>query len=175
MLTTGRACIRQVLIVAMVAPAIVIAAMTRHLSKDKKLQQRLRSDSSLIPAAVEEFVRLYTPYRGFSRTAVCPVSISGQQILPEEPIAMTYAAANRDPNQFKDPEKFILNRENIHTHLGFGRGKHRCAGMVFGRMLLRVFLQVLLRQTKDLDMDGEPEYARLPEVGIIGCPVRFTV
>jgi cytochrome P450 len=169
------ACIRQVLIVAMVAPAIIIAAMTRHLCQDKELQQRLRGDPSLIPAAVEEFVRLYTPYRGFSRTSVCPVTISGQEIKPKEPIAMTYAAANRDPAHFKDPDKFILNRENIHTHLGFGRGKHRCAGMVFGRTMLRVFLQVLFRQTEDLDMNGEPEYARLPEVGMIGCPVRFTV
>jgi cytochrome P450 len=158
----------------MVAPAIIIAAMTRHLCRDKELQQRLRGDPSLIPAAVEEFVRLYTPYRGFSRTAVCPVTIHGQNINPEEPIAMTYAAANRDPAQFKDPDKFILNRENIQTHIGFGRGKHRCVGMVFGRMMLRVFLQVLFRQTEDFNMNGDPEYARLPEVGMIGCPVRFT-
>ena len=159
----------------MVAPAIVIAAMTRHLANDKDLQKQLRNDPSLIPAAIEEFVRLYTPYRGFARTAVCPVTISGQDIPPREPIALTYAAANRDPKQFPDPDKFILHRENINTHLGFGRGKHRCAGMVFARMMLRVFLQTMFNHTTDFDMDGPPDFARLPELGMIGCPVRFKV
>jgi hypothetical protein len=41
----------------------------------------------------------------------------------------TYSAANRDPEQFPEPDKFILNRDNITSHLGFGRGRHRCAGM----------------------------------------------
>jgi cytochrome P450 len=47
---------------------------------------------------------------------------------------MTYAAANRDPEVFENPNSFILNRENISSHLGFGRGRHRCAGMPLARM-----------------------------------------
>jgi cytochrome P450 len=161
------------LIVAMVAPPIVMSAITKHLSEDKKLQQELREDESLIPAALEEFIRMYTPYRGFSRTAVCPMSISGQLVPEKEPITVTYAAANRDPTQFENPNEFIMGRENIATHLGFGRGRHRCAGMPLARMMLKIFLEVLLRNTKDFDIDGELEFARLPELGIISCPVKF--
>jgi cytochrome P450 len=47
---------------------------------------------------------------------------------------MTYAAANRDPEVFEEPDAFILNRENIKLHLGFGKGRHRCAGMPLARM-----------------------------------------
>ncbi|KAJ5812200.1 hypothetical protein N7474_008501 [Penicillium riverlandense] len=77
-------CIRQILIVAMVAPSIVIAAMTKHLSEDKELQNQLRNDRSLIPAAIEEFIRLYVPYRGFARTAIHDVEISATRVPQDE-------------------------------------------------------------------------------------------
>src|ERR1700761_3376493 len=167
--------VRQALIVAMIAPSLIMGAITRHLSTHKDLQQQLRADNSLLPAAVEEFIRLYTPYRGFARTAIHDVTFSGQLIPADEPLTLTYASANRDPDQFPNPEEFILDRENINTHLGFGRGKHRCAGMPLARLALKKYLEVLLRRTKDFEMDGEPEYARLPEIGLIGCPMRFEV
>ena len=83
-LTTPSGCIRQILIVAMVAPSIIISSMTNHLSKDKELQNRLRNDNKLLPAAIEEFIRLYVPYRGFSRTALHEVEISGTKVPPDE-------------------------------------------------------------------------------------------
>jgi cytochrome P450 len=134
LLTRSRACLRQSLVVGMVAPPLLIGAICNHLSKDQELQTQLRSDLSLIPAATEEFIRLYTPYRGFSRTASRTVSLHGRDIHPGEPITVSYAAANRDPSVFSDPDKFILNRENLTSHLGFGRGRHRCAGMPLARM-----------------------------------------
>lgn len=118
----------------MVAPPLIIGAICNHLSKDTGLQSRLRSDLSLIPAAAEEFIRLYTPYRGFCRTASKTVSLHGREIHLGEPITVSYAAANRDPSVFPEPDKFILNRENLTSHLGFGRGRHRCAGMPLARM-----------------------------------------
>lgn len=175
MLMSTSGCIRQSLIVAMVAPSILMGAICKHLSEDKELQNQLRNDESLLPAAIEEFVRMYTPYRGFSRTATHPVTLSGQEILAEEPMTLTYAAANRDPAQFQDPEKFILNRENITTHVGFGKGKHRCAGMILARLMMQTFLKTLLMSTTDFDIGGELEFARLPEVGIISCPLDFKV
>lgn len=157
----------------MVAPSIVIAAICKHLAEHKDLQAQLRNDPSLLPAAIEEFVRLYTPYRGFARTSICPVTLSGTEVPEKEPITVIYAAANRDPTHFAEPEKFVMNRDNIHTHLGFGRGRHRCAGMALARMMLKVVLQTLLENTTDFEIDGEPEFARLPELGMIGCPMKF--
>lgn len=134
MLEKCRAALRQSLVVGMVAPPLIIGAICNHLSKDQDLQEQLRSDMSLIPAAAEEFIRLYTPYRGFCRTASKTVSIHNREIKPGEPITVSYAAANRDPSVFLDPDQFILKRENLTSHLGFGKGRHRCAGMPLARM-----------------------------------------
>jgi cytochrome P450 len=157
----------------MVAPPILISAICNHLSKDKELQNLLREQPDLQTAAIEEFIRLYTPYRGFARTAIHPVEISGQVIQPDDQMTMTYAAGNRDPAVFPDPDKFILNRPNITSHLGFGRGRHRCAGMPLARLILKIFLRTMLRKTKDWEVAGELQYARLPEIGIIGCPLKL--
>jgi cytochrome P450 len=62
----------------MIAPTIVIGSISKHLAEDKELQQRLRENPEEIPAAVEEFIRLYVPYRSFSRTVSEPVEICGQ-------------------------------------------------------------------------------------------------
>ncbi|KAL4898079.1 cytochrome P450 [Aspergillus ambiguus] len=126
--------LRQSLVVGMVAPPILFGDICNHLSEDKKLQAELRSNPSLIPGAIEEFVRLYVPYRGFCRTPSRDITLHDRVILRGEPIIMTYAAANRDPTVFESPDTFILNRPNIMSHLGFGRGRHRCAGMPLARM-----------------------------------------
>lgn len=65
---------------------IFIGMSAKHLSGDKELQKKLRENPDLIPAAVEELVRLYTPYRSFARSAAHPVEISGQWVQPGEPL-----------------------------------------------------------------------------------------
>ncbi|CAI4212790.1 unnamed protein product [Parascedosporium putredinis] len=166
-------CLRQSLVVGVVAPPILIGSICKHLSEDKALQQQLRNDESLIPAAMEEFLRLYSPYRGFARTASKDVTVQGQTIKPAEPITVTYASANRDPEVFDNPDEFILHRLNIAAHMAFGRGRHRCAGMPLARIVVQTALRVILRNTTDFEVDGPLEFARMPEMGIISCPLKF--
>jgi cytochrome P450 len=168
-----RDALRQCLVVGMVAPPILFGNIAAHLSRDKALQEDLRANPSKIPAAVEEFVRLYVPYRGFSRTAAQPVDLHRRRIHPGEPITMTYAAANRDPTVFQDPHDFNLGRENASKHLGFGRGRHRCAGMPLARLALQLGLKAMLEGCRDWEVDGEFQYAKMPEMGIVSCPVRI--
>ena len=166
--------LRQSLVVGMVAPPIIFGSIVMHLSKDPDLQRHLREDPSLMSAAVEEFVRLYSPYRGFARTASRPITLHGRCIEPGEPITLTYASANRDPEKFEDPDQFRIDRDNIAEHLGFGRGRHRCAGMPLARLGLRVAIEVLLESTSSIEVTGEPRPARMPEVGYVSVPVRLT-
>lgn len=77
----------------MVAPSIVIAGMTKHLCEDKELQNKLRNDRSLLPSAIEEFIRLYVPYRGFSRTALHDVEISGYKVPKDEVCHIIFSTA----------------------------------------------------------------------------------
>ncbi|KAF2108086.1 cytochrome P450 [Lophiotrema nucula] len=97
--------LRQCLVVGMVTPPILFANIAAHLARDKALQQQLREEPRLIPSAVEEFVRLYVPYCGFCRTASHSIPLHDRKMNPGEPITMTYAAANRDPEVFADPNE----------------------------------------------------------------------
>jgi cytochrome P450 len=121
----------------MVAPPIMIGGICHHLSKDQELQQRLRQNPELIPAAIEEFVRLFSPYRGFARTVSKEIDLHGQKIKPGVPVTLTYCSANRDPSVFQDPHEFILHRPNIAMHMGFGRGRHRCVGQPLAKLYVR--------------------------------------
>lgn len=167
--------VRQVLVVGIIAPTVMIGSICVHLSRNQDLQSQLRADPSLIPAAVEEYLRLYTPYRGFARTANKEVQIRGQTICPGEPIALVYASANRDEEVFENPDEFILDRPNINRHLAFGMGPHACAGSALARVELRVALEELLARTRRFNLAGEIKPTRFPEIGALNAPLRFEV
>ena len=166
-------CVRQVLVVGLVAPPILLGSIAVHLSRDAALQRQLRADPALIPDAVEEFLRLYTPYRGFARSAREAVELHGRTIQPGEPIALVYASANRDEAVFPDADQFRLRRPNIRQHLAFGRGPHMCAGIALARQELRIALEELLRQTRHFEVCGDLKMSGMPEVGPISVPLRL--
>jgi cytochrome P450 len=165
--------VRQVLVVGMIAPMVMIGSITVHLCRDPNLQNKLRQEPQLIPDALEEFLRLYTPYRGFARTAVEDVLIGGRRIPAGEPIALVYASANRDDSVFPNGAEFELHRPNLGMHLAFGRGPHNCPGAGLGRLELRVALEELLARTQSFELDGEIVPTRFPEIGAMSVPVRL--
>ncbi|QJU59063.1 cytochrome P450 [Sphingomonas sp. AP4-R1] len=165
--------IRQVLVVGLIAPSVVIGAIAVHLARHPDLADRLRAEPDLMPAAIEEFLRLYTPYRGFARTAKCPVTIKGRHIPADEPIALVYASANRDEDVFEDAESFRLDRPNMKDSLAFGRGPHMCVGAALARLELQVAVEELLKAAPGFTLDGEPKPTRFPEIGALSVPIRF--
>jgi cytochrome P450 len=165
--------IRQVLVVGLMAPPPLFGAICVHLIRHPDLQDYLRAHPERIPAAVEEFLRLYSPYRGFARTTTQPVEIHGRVIPEDAPVTMVYASGNRDERVFDDPDTFKFDRPNIRQHLAFGRGAHQCAGAGLVRLEMRLFLEELLARTTGLALDGELEMTRLPELGPTSTPVRF--
>ena len=165
--------VRQVLVVGIVAPMVMMGSIGLHLARHPELHEQLRSDLSLLPAAVEEFLRLYTPYRGFARTAREDTQIGGCPVAAGEAIALTYASANRDERLFPDPHTFILDRPHISEHLAFGRGPHFCAGAHLARLELRVALEELLTSTRRIEVAGEVAWCPYPEIGPYCLPVRL--
>lgn len=165
--------IRQVLVVGIIAPTLVVGSIAVHLARHPELQRQLRQEPELMPAAVEEFLRLYTPYRGFARTANRDVQFQGRVIQEGEPIALLFASANRDETVFSDPERFVLDRPNISNHLAFGMGPHVCAGVTLARLQLRVAIEELLKCAPGFEIAGEIKQTRFPEVGALSVPIRF--
>ncbi|ARK29938.1 cytochrome P450 [Halalkalibacter krulwichiae] len=164
--------IRQLIVVGMIAPVVFIGSMSVHLAENQDVQELLRNDPSLIPAAIEEYLRLFTPYRGFARTSKHDVEIRGRKIKKDEPIAVVFASANRDEEVFPNADKFILNRPNIKKHVAFGMGPHQCPGAPLARLILNITLKELLVRTKKLELDGEVIMTRFPEWGPVSVPLK---
>ena len=161
--------LRQVLLVGIVAPRFVLGSFAVHLAGDKPLQRILREQPERIPDAVEELLRLYSPYRGFARTANRQVEIRGKTINEGEPIAMIFTSANRDEDFFESPDDFRFDRPV--RHLAFGLGPHQCPGAAWARMELKVALEQLLSSTEDFSINGPIEMTRWPEFGPESVPL----
>jgi cytochrome P450 len=116
-----------------------------HLGRDHALQARLRENPELLPTAVEEFLRLYSPTIYLVRQATRDADIDGQVIRAGQTVALSYASAGRDPAQHDDPAAFRLDREH-YRHQTFGLGIHRCLGSNLARVVLRVALEVTLAE-----------------------------
>jgi cytochrome P450 len=165
--------LRQFIVVGMIAPIVFLGSVVVHLSEHPELAQQLRDDPRLIPAAVQEYLRLFTPYRGFARTARHDVELGGRTVREDEPIALAYASANRDEDVFPDGDEFILHRRNIGAHVAFGGGPHRCAGAPLALELFRITLEELLARTSVIEVNGPVRMSGWPEIGTLSVPVRL--
>lgn len=167
------ASIRQFLSASQAAPGAVLGSVIVHLCRDQDLQQRLRDEPALIPDAIEEFLRLYAPYRVFARAPIEDVVIGGRTIAAGEPIAMMFPSANRDAEVFDDPDTFRLDRKP-NKHIAFGRGAHRCPASSLARLELRVALEQILSKTSSIRLDGEIVMSGWLEFGPSATPIAVS-
>ncbi|MGJ8670113.1 MAG: cytochrome P450 [Oceanococcus sp.] len=122
----------------------LLGNLVETLIEQPELFQQLKQDRSLIRPFIEESLRRDGPPQRLFRVATRDCEHGGVQIKKDQWVAFFMAAANRDPNVFPDPEKFVLNRSNIGKHLSFGHGIHHCMGSSVARMEAEKMLQVLL-------------------------------
>jgi hypothetical protein len=109
----------------------------------------LRDDPSLIVSAVEELFRYDSPVQWMSRVVGEPLELSGVQLEPGTLVLGSFGAANRDPAQFKDPEKFDIRREE-NKHLSLGLGAHYCLGAALARMEAQIAIGTIVRRCKNI-------------------------
>jgi len=131
----------------------LVGSAIRILAQDEALQQRLRQQPALIDRYIEEVVRLESPFKGHYRAVLRETQLGGVNIPDTARVFLLWAAANRDPAIFTDPDKLDIERHNTHEHLGFGHGIHFCIGARLARMEARVILRELLRQTSSFTID----------------------
>jgi cytochrome P450 len=98
---------------------------------------------------IEEVIRLEGPVQGLQRFTTCDVSFHGVTIPKGSVINVRYAAANRDPAHFPDPDRIDLERKNAATHLGFGSGVHHCLGAPLARRELWWGFTAFLERVED--------------------------
>jgi cytochrome P450 len=111
-------------------------------------RERVREDRSLLPTAIEEFLRYYSPVPFLSRTATKDTCLGGQDIKAGDRVVLGYAAANRDPKVFEDPDEIRIDR-NPNKHLALGQGLHFCIGGLMGKMEAGVMIERVLDRLPD--------------------------
>jgi cytochrome P450 len=116
---------------------------------------RLRKDPAVAPAIVEEVLRFDPPAQFRTRKALAAIEIAGTRIPKGAPLVLLFAAANRDPRQFRDPNQFDPDRAD-NQHLGFGGGIHYCVGAQLARLEAGAALAVLARRLVDPRLVADP-------------------
>ena len=147
-----------------------------HLYEHPDKRQQLIDHPEIIPLAREEFVRYFSPIHALSRTAQEDTIVDDRMVLQGERILLAYAAANRDPEIFEDPDEVKLDRYP-NRHIGFGAGMHRCIGSFFARMMFETMLNEVLTRLPDYEVDvaRARKYTSISAVnGWIDMPATFT-
>ncbi|HKY78317.1 MAG TPA: cytochrome P450, partial [Acidimicrobiia bacterium] len=128
-----------------------IGAAIWHLATHPDDRRRLVDEPELLPTAVEEFLRVYSPVT-MGRLATEDVTVNGVTIPAGSRVLMNFPAANRDPEVFPDPDTVVIDRA-YNRHVAFGIGIHRCAGSNLARMEMQVALSVFLERIPEFHLD----------------------
>lgn len=149
-----------------------IGAAIWHLARTPADRERLVADPTLIPNAVEEFLRAYAPVT-MARLVAKDREVAGCPFKAGETLLLPFPAANRDPGKFDRPNDVIIDRENAHRHAAFGMGIHRCVGMHLARAEIRIALTTLLARVPNFELAGDVTWARGPIRGPRQLPLRI--
>jgi cytochrome P450 len=144
------------------------------LLRNPQEMDRLREDLSLIPSAVEEMLRYESPSQHTGRLAPEDRELGGKSIRKRQAVMAVMAAANRDPERFRDPDRFDIARQD-NRHLAFGYAAHFCFGAALARVEGQEAFEALLRRTPELRLETGPLVWRnnLGLRGLTALEVRF--
>ncbi len=124
-----------------------------HLATHPEDRRRLAAEPGLMPTAVEELLRAYSPVT-MAREVVEDIEFEGCPMKAGDKVLMNFPGANRDPEAFDRPDEVVLDRA-VNRHVAFGSGIHRCAGSNLARMELRVALEEWLARIPEFHLAGD--------------------
>ncbi len=129
----------------------------RALMEDPEQMRLVVEDPGLVPALVEESLRMFPAFAHFRRTATCDTVLHGQPIKKGEKVVMWYVSSNRDESRFEDPDRFDVRRDGEHQAFGAG-GRHFCLGTALARLELRILFEETLARYPHITLAGEPAH-----------------
>lgn len=167
-----------VLHVDIVAPSLdttifATGHLLHRLAKHPEQWEKLKAEPALIPAAVDEAVRLDSPIRGLYRVVDRDHDIGDSQLPAGARVLLLYASANRDPRHWESPDRFWIERPNLNGHLGFGMGRHMCAGMHLAKLEMRSLLKSIVRRVAWIEVDPPQHQLNNVLYGFASLPTRF--
>ncbi|MGH3260471.1 MAG: cytochrome P450 [Trebonia sp.] len=134
----------------------------------------LRADPALMPTAIDEMLRWWTPVMTFRRTATTDCGLGGQAIRAGDKVVVSFASANRDEAVFAEPDRFDIRR-HPNPHLVFGYGPHFCLGAHLARAQVNALFTEVLGRTSSLGYAAAPSYLRSNfQRGVKRLPITWT-
>jgi cytochrome P450 len=115
----------------------------------------VRKDPSLIPAAINEILRMEAPIQDFSRYVAHDYDLDGVSLQEGSRAIIFYGAANRDSRQFPHPDRFNVRRDNAGRHMAFGAGPHACLGMNLAKLEMQALFTALARKVTRFHIEAE--------------------
>ncbi len=133
----------------------LIGNAIRMLAEDQDMQHRLRECPQDVDVFVEEALRLESPFRQMMRSVPRDTTLGGVEIVAGSTVLLLFAAGNRDPDQYDQPDLVDLERGSPRHHLAFGHGIHYCVGAALARIEARAVLKAVLAQTRHFALDRQ--------------------
>lgn len=155
-------------------PANLIGNGVHALLSHPEQLQKLRAHPELLDSAIDEMIRYDAPAQLSFRFALEDIEIGDKIIRTGEQVALVFGAANRDPEQFSEPDEFDISRADNH-HLGFGEGIHTCVGRALGRIEGKIAITQVLQRMPQLRLQTEGvRWANATGIrGLASLPVSF--
>jgi cytochrome P450 len=135
--------------------------------------QKLRSNPALVRAAFDESLRWDSPSRMAGRITTKEVQIGDYTIAAGQRVGLLFAAANRDPRAWTEPDRYDIQRD-LRGQVGWGYGVHACVGRVLAQMEAHALLGEFVRRVARVEAAGEPEpWMTTIGHGPVSLPVRL--
>jgi cytochrome P450 len=128
-----------------------------HLAQSPADRQRLVDDPEVMTFALEEFLRAYAPVT-MARLVAKDNDFHGCPMKEHDWVLLPFPAANRDPKQFEDAERFIIDREE-NRHSAFGLGIHRCLGSNLARLEVKVAIEEFVARFPQFELGGDVKWS----------------
>lgn len=168
--------VQQLLVAGNETTTATLAEGIILLARNPSELAKAQADPKIIPNMVEEMLRLASASSGIWRVMKADAELGGVTLPAGAMVMMRYAAANRDPERYEEPDRFIADRANARTHLAFGRGIHMCVGNMLSRKEMTVAFEELLPRISGITLTDEAAIAYPPNMmlrGPVTVPVRF--
>jgi cytochrome P450 len=151
----------------------MITNAVRHLLTNPGQLDLVRAEPELLPNAIEESLRLEPAAAVVDRYATRDVTLAGAEIRKGDPVTVSIAGANRDPEVFEDPDRYDVRRSNARRHLAFASGPHICLGMHLARLEAQIAVKALLDRLPGLHLD--PDHLVVPTGLVFRKPAALMV
>jgi cytochrome P450 family 144 len=157
------ALVAQLIAASVDSTSSLLGNAARALAEAPDIAQRLRDDPALLPAFIEECLRLESPFQGHFRVVRRPTVLAGQELKTGDRLMLLWGAANRDPAAFKNPDELLLNRTKTGAfHVSFGYGFHLCLGAELARAVAKHAIGRLLERTRLVTIESSPASRQSP-------------